>query len=590
MTKQIKITSTLVLAAVLLFISYSCGPEDPLTEFKNTDNTVYVRLPAEPDRLNPLLTTSSYSRYIYSKIFLELLSIDPVSLEEIPVLAKAKPTTSVITDSDGNEGIAYTYELVDNAQWSDGQAITATDVIFTYKALLNTNVAPAAPYRPFFAFISDIAVDPENNKKFTVFTNETYILAEASINSIAILPAHVFDPEGLMADISLADIIKDGEKIAELDNMKSFAELFTSTPYSRDGDKLIGSGAYRLEQWEAGQSITMSKIDNWWAADGAQNLIALPNKLVFKIIGENTTAINALKGEVIDVSAQMDARDFSKLKSNEFMVEHYNFYSPDTYSYLYIAMNNGSPKLSDKRIRRALAHLIDIESLIESEYDGLATPMNNTPVFPSKSYFDSDLKPIQYNLDKAKSLLAEAGWEDSNSNGTVDKEIDGQLVELELEYLVTPGTKFGNSLVKILQGNAEEAGIKINITQMDIRTLLGERVAAREYDLFGLGAIGEPIPDDFTQLWHTSSNTPRGTNRVQFGNAESDALIEKINRTLDEDERAVLYKEFQKIIYDEQPMIFLFVPQERIIVSKRFEMTPTSLKPGFRTNQFKHLQ
>ncbi len=600
MTRHLKTTSILILAILLLFINYSCTsdpkPSDETpdlvssVEFKNKDNTVNIRLPAEPDRLNPVLTTNSYSRYIYSNIFLELLSYNPVSLKEEPVLVKAKPIANIITDDEGNEGVAYTYELLDNARWSDGQPLTATDVIFTYKAIFNVNVAEAAIFRAALAFISDIVADPANDKKFTVYTNEVYILAEASINSTAILPAHIFDPENLMADIPLADMIKDGEKVGNQEKMKAFAELFTSPPYSRDGDKLIGTGAYKVDKWDAGQSITMSKIDNWWAADGSSNLVAYPDQFVFKIIPDNTTAINALKGELIDISAQVDAGDFTELKSNEFMKSHYNFYTPDTYSYYYIAMNNGDPKLSDKRVRRALTHLTDIDFLINEQFNGLATPLNNTPVHPSKSYFDKDLKPIEYNVEKAKALLAEAGWKDSNANGIVDKEIDGKRVELELEYLVTPGSKFGNAMANLLKDNSAEAGIKINIIPMEMRALLGERVAQRKYDLFGLGAISEPVPDDFNQLWHTSSNNPRGTNRVQFGNAETDALIEKINRTLDENERAVLYKKFQEIIYDEQPMVFLFVPQERIIVSKRFEMTPTSLRPGFKPNRFKLLQ
>ena len=598
MNKHIHSTSLLVLVSFLLFITISCkkdvnnGNTDQLTttsidgiDFKNKDNTVYIRLPAEPDRLNPTLTTNGYSRYVFANVFQELLSFDPVTLKEVPILAKSRPQVEIT-----KEGVNYTYELFDNATWSDGQPVTAQDVLFSLKAVFNLNVTQAAPYRPGFFFVTDVIADPTNNKKFTVYTNEPYFLAETSINGTSILPAHIFDPNNLMGKYSLADMINNGEELAEEADMKAFAELFTSAPYSRDGDKLIGSGAYQVKSWEEGLSITLAKIDNWWAESGHPHTAAYPDSLVFRVIIDPATSINALKDELIDVSVQVDASDFVDLQTNEFVSEHYNFHTPDSYIYFYIAFNNDHPKLEDKRVRRAFAHLVDLDFLINEEYHGLATRMNNTPVLPSKSYFDSNLKEINLDIEKAKTLLSEAGWQDSNNNGTVDKEIDGELIEMELDYFISPGSKFGKIMAELIQDNAIQAGVQINIIPRNFRTVLEEDVRPRTYHIFTLAASGYPVPDDFNQLWHTSSNTPRGSNRVQFGNAESDAIIDKIRITLDEDKRADLYKQFQKIIYDEQPMVFLFAPKERIIISKRFDATTTSLRPGFRPASFKHLQ
>ena len=99
----------------------------------------------------------------------------------------------------------------------------------------------------------------------------------------------------------------------------------------------------------------------------------------------------------------------------------------------------------------------------------------------------------------------------------------------------------------------------------------------------------DPLPDDPKQLWHTSSDTPDGSNRFGFGNAESDALIDAIRTTLDVDERAVLYKKFQELFYEEQPVILLFSPREKIAISKRLKGAPSILKPGFLVNTFEIL-
>ncbi len=600
MNKSIQPTSILVLVSFLVFFTFSCISDPPVEggnngttidpsiegiDFKNKDNTVSIRLPAEPDRLNPSLTTSGYARYVFANIFQELLSFDPNTLKEVPILAKSRPQVEVTDD-----GVNFTYELFENATWSDGKPVTAQDVIFSFKTIFNLNIAEAAPYRPGYFFVTDISVDPANDKKFTVHTNEAYFVAETSINGMTILPAHVFDPENLMGKYTLADMITKGEELTEDADMKAFAELFTSAPYSRDGDKLIGSGAYQVRNWEEGQVITLSKIDNWWADEGHPNVSAYPDSLIYRVSTDQATSINSLKDELIDVNVQVDANDFVELQSNEFIKEHYNFHTPDAFVYYYLAFNNEDPQLSDKRVRRALTHLVDFDFLINEQFHGMATKMNNTPVLSSKPYFDKTLKAIEFDLNKAKTILDEAGWKDSNSNGTLDKEIDGELVELEIDYIVSPGSKFANAMAELIKDNAIQVGVQINIIPREFRAALQQDIAPRNYQMFGLAASGSPMPDDFKQLWHTSSNTPRGGNRVQFGNAETDAIIDKIRVTIDENERADLYKQFQKIIYDEQPMVFLFAPKERIIISKRFEATTTALRPGFRPGSFKHLQ
>ena len=143
-------------------------------------------------------------------------------------------------------------------------------------------------------------------------------------------------------------------------------------------------------------------------------------------------------------------------------------------------------------------------------------------------------------------------------------------------------------MAQLMKDGASRIGINISLVARDIRTLLGQDVANRDYDMYGAGAGGYHMPDDLMALWHTSGNIPRGQNRWQFGNDETDALIETINQTLDAEERNELYREFQEIVYDEQPLVFLFAPLERMAISKRFNNANAyEVLPNYNVREFK---
>ena len=552
------------------------------------ENIATVRLPAEPDKINPLITTSVYSRIVYEPIFLYLLQFDPQSLEIAPQLAKSRPQIEELTDGPFAGGVSYTFEILDEAVWDDGTSILAKDFEFTLKVLFNPLVN-AAPVRAYLEFIRDIEIDADNPKKFTVYTNQKYIVGEAAIGNIPIYPTYVYDKEGLMSDYALSDLT-DPDKSAELsedENIKAFADIFNSAEYGREKGNVVGSGAYSFESWESGQRIVLKKKKNWWG-DKLDNplLAAYPDQITYKIIPDQTTTVAAIKAQEIDVTAQIDAKDFTDMKDDEMVNKYFNLYSPTALQYYYIGMNtkDRTGKLSDKRVRRALAHLVDVDQLINDLFYGLAERTVG-PIHPSKSYYNKDLKPIEYNVEKAQSLLAAAGWEDSDGNGILDKEIDGEQVDLKISYITTSTSKFGRSLAEILTANFKKAGVELDVELLEFRQLI-ERLRSRDYEMNSGGWGQDPVPADLKQIWHTESDRPDGSNRVGFGNAESDALIDQIRVTLNEDERVDMYMRIQEVVYEEQPYIFLFSPRERIAIHKRFNTTVTSLRPGYIINDF----
>lgn len=586
-----KKTPFFLIAAILATCIYSCrtDPSQDEPAFKNTNNTVYVRLPAEPDKINPLTTTNTYARVVNECVFFYLLDFDPQTLELSPQLAVSQAVVEEIGEGKYAGGVAYTFEIHPDAVWDNGAPITGKDMAFTLKALFNPLVN-SGPQRTYLEFIRDFRIDPGNPKRFTVVTDRKYILGEAAISNIPIFPEYLYDPSGLMSSYTVEQLAtpETARQLAAGNaQIKEFAEAFNSPKYSREKGFVAGAGPYQFEEWVTGQQIVITKKKNWWGDKLAEDypmLAAHPDTIVFKIIPDQTTGLAGLKDESIDVSSQIDAKDFTDLKKNEQISKLFNLYSVPSMLYYYIGLNTQHPLLNDKRVRRALAHAVDVDEAVNSLFYGMAERTVG-PVNPSKEYYHKGLEPIAFDLGKARELLEEAGWEDTNGNGVVDKVVDGVRKELELSYLVSSGSKFGINLALLVQDNARKAGVKVNIVSKEFTVLIDD-LKKRNFELFGSGWGQDPTLDDPKQLWHTESDTPDGSNRVGFGNAGSDAVIDAIRVTFDKEKRDSLYLRFQEIVYDEQPYIFLFSPYERIAIHKRFDAKPSMKRPGFFVKDF----
>jgi peptide/nickel transport system substrate-binding protein len=399
-----------------------------------------------------------------------------------------------------------------------------------------------------------------------------------AISSLPLLPEHVYDEGGLLKKFSLHDLT-DPAKATELSAdpaLQQFADAYTSPKFAREINS--GSGPYKVTEWVDGQRVVLAKKQNWWGEKLAGQyplLAAYPDTIIFMPIEDQVAAIAAIKDESVDFANELDAKQYTELRNVDFVKKIYNFYTPPTFIYYYTAMQNRNPKLSDKRVRRALAQTIDMDMVIKDLYDGLAERTLG-PFFPSQKYYDTTLKPIAQNLDDARKLLADAGWKDSNGNGTVDKTIDGALVELKLQYHYAAGSTFSENFGLLWKSNAQKIGVEIEPVAVEGK-VLGDKLKNGEFELAARGAGSQPVPDDPKQLWHTDSAVPGGTNYSRFGNASSDALIDGIQNAPDEATRNKLYKDFQQLIYDEQPVVFLFSPQERMVIHQRFEAEPNRL-------------
>ncbi|MEM6697838.1 MAG: ABC transporter substrate-binding protein [Bacteroidota bacterium] len=558
--------------------------EEDKVEYKRMVNEVVVAASVDADNLNPVLTSSSVTIDLLNQMFQTLQVINPENLEMTPLLAKSEPIIS-----DFENGVAYTFEIRDNAVWPNGTSITGKDVEFSMKAILNPKVP--SPHRVNLSPIGAFSIDENNPKKFTISMKERNIRSEEIASaSFYVIPAYHYDPQNLLGSILIQDLLdpSKADQLASSDpNLQIFADEFIKPKYAREAGGIVGSGPYQFEEWVTGQRIVLSKKEDWWA-DGIEENVYFGNnvdKIIYQPIEDDNVAVAAMQNEEIDVITGLTPDAYKAMKTDEIINKSYNVITAPRHVTGFWYINTENPKLSDKRVRRALAHLVNVQSVIDNILD---MPLDRivTPILPSMPGYDSSLKPIEFNVEKAKALLKEAGWEDSNNNGIVDKMINGELVEMNLQLLASASRQTQLDQGQLVKDDAIQAGVNIEVISQEFNVVI-DNVKKKTYEL-SLGAIGErtPYAYDPYQAWHTASAPPNGSNRVGFGNAETDALIEKIRTTVDEEERKKLYKEFQQVIYDEQPMIFLYEVPNFLAIHKRFNSEGFNYTPNYFIGDF----
>lgn len=577
---------TALLAALLLMVSCKTDPKTQQVEFKRTGNSVTVQLSADIKLINPILASSSYEMQVINQVYSYLggYTLDGSSLT--PGLLKEIPEVRTVEDASQTGRHAIDFEMLEEATWPNGSPVTGYDYEFMMKVIFNPLV-DAIRYRGVFNEIfSGIEVDPDNPKKFTVYVAEKTILTvDNLVNALPLIPAYVSDPEGTLKDIKLADLL-DADKAeamaASSQVLQDFAEKFNSTEFQKQIVNIVGSGPYSVVDWVDGQRITLQRKSDWWGDKISKEthplLQAYPDEIVFKPIPDPNTALAALKAEEIDVMSRIPSAEFEALQKDSITGPRYDLAAVNSFSWFFISINTSNPKLNDKRVRQALAYAIDVDEILDKVFLGYGTRLAS-PVHPTQPYYNDDIELIQQNFDKARALLTAAGWEDTNNNGVVDKEIEGEQVELSLEYVASVRESSKN-IALIFQDQAKQIGIDLQILQLPTATYFG-KWRNKDYELVSAGY-------SITELWNPRQNWhSEGDNRTNFGNAETDALIDKILSTLDNEERNLLYKELQAIMAEEQPVICLFTPKTTVAVHERFEWTPMVYDPCFDPSLFK---
>ncbi|MFN8321619.1 MAG: ABC transporter substrate-binding protein [Chitinophagales bacterium] len=576
-----QLTKKIFVMALAALVLYGCGK-------KKEKNEVIIHELSDTDMLNPTNYQSADAGYYLAQMFQALWGTNPKTLIMEPVLAKALP----IEEYDSTTGLLkYTCEIREEAKWDNGEPILAKDAVFSIK-LYKAPVISNEQYRPYFELISDIVTYPDNPRKLTIVCNKKYILAKSVAGSFSFIPQYIYDPKHLMDSISIKDINEKFSEVEQNPVMKAFATEYNSEKYQREKGFIVGSGPYEFGEWVTGQKIVLIKKKNWWGEkfNNEYSFIANPDKLIYQTIKDQTAALTALKGKRLDVMYGIKSKDFvEQLEPSEEIKKNFTLATPLSMAYTYFGINMRNPKYEDVRVRKALAHLTDVDKIIKVIGYDLGQRVNG-PVNPyKKGAFNDTITPYDFSIEKAKALLAEAGWKDNNGNGTIDKKINGQQTEFNITFTYNAGNDTRRDAALIFKEACRQVGINVDVVPQEWSIYI-ENQKKHDFEMFYGAWIGSPNPDDPKQIWHTESING-GSNYVYFGNAETDKLIENIRSELNEDVRNDLSRKFQVILHDEVPYIFIWSPKEKIAISKRFTNTETFIvRPGFNEAAFKLAQ
>jgi peptide/nickel transport system substrate-binding protein len=574
---QMRISIILFLLAGLL--SCKTGPE--VSEFDVT-----IRLPNEPESLHPIFSKSIHAAQIESLILLPVTEYDPFSLTLSPLLITDIPTGEVVKEGDHANTKMYKMTFRPEAVWADGKPVTAEDYLFTLKAVNNPHVN-AGTWKGVLDDVLDVEIDPSDHKRVSVFMNNTIFLGLENASNFNIYPAHIYDPENIMAGFTLEELRAENKTwTPEQDSLlKRFATRFESPEFFRE--TITGAGPYELDQWMTGEYIRLKRKQNWWGdqlKDKPLLLEAYPSMITYRIILDAAAAEAALKNGEIDLMAEVPASSFTKLREDGDWKDKLQFATPPVMVVYYLELNARDSILADQRVRKALAYAIDYDGIVNNLLKGMA---NKTvgPIHPNSSYFNKELQPLSQDINAAIALLKEAGWSDTNGDGTPDKKIDGKQQELHLE-IKTTNKEEGMAISNIVKENAAKAGFDIEIVIVD-PSQLQQDGRQRNFDIMPLRTAAFPQLYDPYPVWHSESDREGGSNRSGFHTSELDRVIEELRTTSDPKVMETNYKKFQQILYDQQASIYLYVPYERIVASKRLELKTSSRRPGYFENLLK---
>ena len=190
--------------------------------------------------------------------------------------------------------------------------------------------------------------------------------------------------------------------------------------------------------------------------------------------------------------------------------------------------------------------------------------------------YDKTLPPIPFDLDKAKQLLEEAGWVDSDGNGIREKVIEGVKTEFEFSLTIYGSSKEYKTIGDIYKEDLAKVGVKMNVQPQEWSNLL-KKVDSKEFDAVTLAWVSGPDVD-FRQIWHSSeADKPQSSNYISFRSEAGDKIIEELEEEFDVEKRHALAKQFHKLIYDEQPYTFFYTRQSKYFWNKELENVKAQL-------------
>jgi len=418
-------------------------------------------------------------------------------------------------------GLVIIFHLRKNVKWHDGVPFTARDVEFTYKKLTDPDVK--TPYSGDFERVKSLEVLDDHTVKVTY--KEPFSPGLSSWG-MWIMPRHILEKEDL-----------------------------SNTRFSRSP---IGTGPYRFKEWKTGEKIVLVSNRDYY--EGRPYI----DRYIYRIIPDQASIFLELQTQGLD-QVGLTPLQYARQTDTPFFKKYYRKYKYPAFGYTYLAFNLKDPRFADRRVRIAIDYAIDKEEIIKGVLLGLGRV--STGPFPPESWaYNKDIKPVSYDPQAAKRLLKEAGWEDTDGDGWLDK--DGRIFKFTL--MTNQGNDTRKTCAEIIQRRLKEIGIDVEIRILEWATFLTEFIDKRKYEAIVLGWNLSRDPDNY-DIWHSSKQRQGEFNFVGYENREVDRLLEEGRREFDQQKRKEIYNKIHRLIFEDHPYIFLYVPDALPIVHSRFK-------------------
>ena len=458
--------------------------------------TLNLSISANPSRLNPLIATDAASSTIHRWIFNGLVTYDKDGNIKPELAASYRFVTPTQLE----------FVLREDVFWSDGERFSAKDVLFTYETITSPKVF--TPYSSGFKAVESVEVVDEY--KIVVKYKEPYFKA-LEIWMMGILPYHLLhDSKDIMTD------------------------PFNQAP--------IGTGPYILETLELSKNIVLRANPNYF--EGEPKL----KRLIFHFLPDPATEFMMLRSKKLDLSS-VNPLQFERQLDKGFH-QTYKIVENISQTYSYVGFNLTTKPFDDIRVRQALSHAVDRQALVDILLFGHGRICTG-PFMPGTEAFNPSVKSPEYNIEKAKELLKQAGYDESNP----------------LTFTLTTSAGGRGNVAEILQYQLAKAGIKMKIHVLEWQAFLNTVILPRRFEAVLLAwSLG--LKSDAYSIWHSESIRKGGFNFVGYKNSKVDSLIKEAEQTIDQNKFGQIYQEiFAQIAYD-LPYLFLYIPNSLSVVNR----------------------
>ncbi len=474
-------------------------------------NAITLGSGADAKRLLPFLASDSASGQISGYIFNGLTKYDP-NLNITGDLAESWDVSA--------DGLTLTFHLRKGVKWHDGVEFTSDDVLFTYSAVTNPKIP--TPYSSIYGPVK--SVDAPDRYTVRVRYNEPYAPALESWG-MGIMPKHYLEGK----DLASPEVNQNP----------------------------VGTGPFRFREWVTGQKIVLDAFDQYF--EGRPKI----DKIIVRVIPDASTMFLELKFGGID-SMVLTPPQYKLQANTDFFNHYFQKFRYPSFGYTYLGFNLLDPRFSDKRVRRAIAHAINKKEIIAGVLLGYGIPC--TGPFPPESWaFNKDVKDIEFDPARAVEILSGLGWK-KNSDGLLEKE--GKIFSFTV--ITNQGNDSRLKAAQIMKEQLKRVGIEMNIKVLEWQAMLHEFIDKKRFEavIMGWGLSRDP---DIYDIWHSSKTKEGEFNFISYKNDEVDRLLLEGRQTFNVGERKEIYRRIHQILADEQPTIFLYVPDALPVLHKRFK-------------------